>query len=107
MSSRKINIASVAGKMARMLKPRAENAGLNIKFEALDELCDIFFDENALEQVFFILTQNAIEASDGGDSKELIISGKQQGENVLMSFSDNCGGVDPEVAARCNPSMGK
>ena len=100
MSFRKISIDSIAGKMAQMLKARAEHAGVTIKYKGLDELSSITFDENALEQIFFILIQNAIEASDGTGARKLIVSGRTEGENILLSFLDNCGGVSADIESR-------
>jgi signal transduction histidine kinase len=47
-----------------------------------------------LEQVFFILVQNAINTSDINKHQTLTISCHPGDEQVELRFSDTCGGID-------------
>jgi len=49
-----------------------------------------------LEQVFFALVDNAIQAADGKKAYQLVISGILKAKHIELRFSDNCGGIAPE-----------
>jgi signal transduction histidine kinase len=49
-----------------------------------------------LEQVFFILIQNAIDWADAERRQALTISCQVEGKKIELEFSDNCGGIEPE-----------
>jgi signal transduction histidine kinase len=51
--------------------------------------------ENDLDQVFFALVQNAVQAADGIKDRHLFITGTLQDDRVVLQFQDNCGGIDP------------
>jgi two-component system, NtrC family, sensor kinase len=48
-----------------------------------------------IEQMFFILVQNAIQAAKSNKKQWFNISGSVKGEHIELVFSDNCGGIEP------------
>ncbi|GAI40154.1 unnamed protein product [marine sediment metagenome] len=62
----------------------------------MDELPSIYSNEKDLEQLFFALVDNAIQAADGKNSRQLIISGAVKDEHIELRFADNCSGIAPE-----------
>jgi signal transduction histidine kinase len=53
-----------------------------------------------LEQLFFALSQNAIQAADGTRPSHLIISGELVGDRIELQFRDDCGGIAPKNLER-------
>jgi signal transduction histidine kinase len=49
-----------------------------------------------MEQVFFSLLENAIQAADGATNHRLVIRGLAKGASVEIHFIDDCGGIAPE-----------
>jgi signal transduction histidine kinase len=49
-----------------------------------------------LEQVLFILVQNAIDRADTAEKQNLTISCHISAGQVELRFSDTCGGIEPE-----------
>ena len=49
-----------------------------------------------LEQIFFIMIQNAIEATDGKRIYQLKISCRQENGRIRLTFADDCGGIAAE-----------
>ena len=90
-----IKLCDSAQKTISALKNRAEHAKLDIETQGLDDLPKIYMNENALEQIFFIIIQNAIEATDGTKQRKLRIKGIFIDNHVMISFKDNCGGIEP------------
>jgi C4-dicarboxylate-specific signal transduction histidine kinase len=64
--------------------------------QGLDALPAVCIHEKDLEQLFFALAQNAIQAADGQQSRRFTILGRREGELVALEFSDDCGGIAPE-----------
>ena len=54
-----------------------------------DIVCDI-------EQVFFILIENAIQAADGQKNRQLKINGYVEDDMIILTFADDCGGMPKE-----------
>jgi C4-dicarboxylate-specific signal transduction histidine kinase len=54
--------------------------------------------EKDLEQLFFALAQNAIQAADGQQSRRFTILGRREGELVALEFSTIAGGLPRKPA---------
>ena len=91
-----VTLRDAAQKTISALRNRAQQADIDIAVSGLDDLPQIYINENALEQIFFILIQNSIEASDPERPNRLEIAGSQVGNSVTLTFRDDCGGIDPE-----------
>ena len=66
---------------------------MSLHLEGMGELPPIYSNEKDLEQLFFSLVENAIQAADGKKSHRLIISGAVKGEKIELRFTDDCCGI--------------
>ena len=62
----------------------------------MDKLPLIYSNEKDVEQLFFALADNAIQAADGKKNCRLIISGNLRDNHIELRFSDNCVGIASE-----------
>ena len=92
----KVNVSHTANSIISMLSEGAEQAKINISAKGLDELPEVEINETALEQIFLIILQNAIEAADGRKQHKLDIIGKFTDVGIELQFSDDCCGIAPE-----------
>jgi C4-dicarboxylate-specific signal transduction histidine kinase len=88
-------IQHVAERTFRLLGQSAKRAKVKLWTENLDALPAVRMRENELDQVFFALAQNAVQAADGRKDRHLLITGTRQEDMILLQFQDNCGGIDP------------
>ena len=95
-----VHIQRVAERTIRLLEPSAKQARLRLRTENLDALPALTMRENDLEQLFFALAQNAVQAADGVKDRYLLIAGTLQEDRVVLQFQDNCGGIDPAHLTR-------
>jgi PAS domain S-box-containing protein len=91
-----VNLKAVAVRIASLLSESARSAGIQLRVRNMDELPCPLMNENDLEQLFFALIENAIQAADGKKPRQLVISGSMKGQNIELRFSDDCGGIPPE-----------
>lgn len=94
--SGKVNVGSVAERIISMLKEKAKQTQMHIYAGGLKELREIEVNEAALEQIFLILIQNAVDAADGLKPHRLDISGKFIDSKLELFFLDDCCGIPPE-----------
>ncbi len=92
----KVNVRNIGNRIISMLSERAKQANMNISARNLEELPEVEINETALEQIFLIIIQNAIEATDGMKQHKLDIVGKSVDCNIELQFSDDCCGIAPE-----------
>jgi signal transduction histidine kinase len=69
---------------------------VTLQVEGMDKLPLIYSCERDLEQLFYSLIENAIQAAEGKKKCQVVISGAVRGEHIELRFSDNCGGIAPE-----------
>ncbi len=96
----KVVLAATAGRVIRLLDESARIRRLTMRFDQLDGLPPIYAREKDIEQVFFTLTQNAIQAADGSKNRFFTITGVCHDGQVELRFSDDCGGIRPEHVSR-------
>lgn len=92
--------ATTARRVMRLLEESARNAGIALEVEHLDDLPPIYANEKDLEQVFFSLAQNAIQAAGAPGNRYFRIAGTRRDGEVELRFEDNCGGIAPENLQR-------
>jgi two-component system C4-dicarboxylate transport sensor histidine kinase DctB len=46
-----------------------------------------------MEQMFFALLMNAIQAADGAAERKIVVSGQAGDHEIELCFEDNCGGI--------------
>ncbi len=91
-----VSLKAVAERIVRLLSEIARQARVSLRLKGMDKLPLIQSNEKDLEQLFFALVENAIQAADGKKQCRLIISGDVKDEHIELRFSDTCGGIAPE-----------
>ena len=97
---RRVAPQAVAERIVVLLAPAARRARVSLSTKGLQGLPAIRCDEGDLEQVFFALAENAIQAADGHLDRRLRIDGQVKGNWVELRFTDTCGGVQPQHVDR-------
>jgi two-component system C4-dicarboxylate transport sensor histidine kinase DctB len=95
-----ISLAAVAHRVVRLLEEGARKARINLEVDQLDELPALQAHGRDLEQMFFALAQNAIQAADGARDRVFRIIGACRDDVVELQFADDCGGIAPEIVDR-------
>ena len=91
-----VNLKEAAERIVRLLNKNAQQANVFVHLKGLEKLPPIYVYEKDMEQLFFALIDNAIQAADGKKNRQLIISGTVKGERIELQFADNCGAIAPE-----------
>jgi PAS domain S-box-containing protein len=99
-SSRKtfceINVGAIADRIALLLSKTAQRAKMTLQLKGMNKLPPVYSNEKDIEQLFFSLTENAIQAAVGKKNYQLTIEGAVKNKNIELRFSDNCSGIAPE-----------
>jgi C4-dicarboxylate-specific signal transduction histidine kinase len=98
--SGKTSLQSVAERVVRVWNDAAKRRNVSLVLEGLDQLGGLYVDERDMEQVFFSLVENAIQAADGTANHHLTITGTAKDKSVELRFADDCGGIAPENVDR-------
>ncbi len=93
-----VSLTAMAQSVAVKLAPLAEEAGLQLFLELPDDLPEIDGDRMRLEQVLTNLVENAIKFTPAGG--KIVISGKRQGDRVVLTVSDTGIGIPPAEQER-------
>ena len=91
-----VNLKMVAVRIARLLSESARSASILLRVRNMDDLPCSWMNENDMEQLFFALIENAIQAADGKKTRQLVISGTMKDKHIELRLSDDCGGITPE-----------
>jgi C4-dicarboxylate-specific signal transduction histidine kinase len=91
-----VNLKMVVIRIAGLLNESAHSANIVLRVGDMGELPCPWMNEADLEQLFFALIENAIQAADGKKTRQLVISGAVKDEHIELRLSDNCGGIAPE-----------
>ena len=91
-----VNLKAVAVRIAMLLSESARSAHIVLRVRDMGELPCPWMNETDLEQLFFALIENAIQAADGKKTRQLVISGAVKDKHIELRLSDNCGGIPPE-----------
>jgi len=92
----RVPLSLVAERVVRLLEGAARRARLTIEVDDLGRLGTIEGSARDLEQLFFVLMQNAIQAAKGEREHRLHVSGEVLERGVEIRFADDCGGIAPE-----------
>ncbi len=92
----KIDLGAIADRIIQLLGKTAQRAKMTLHLKGMDKLPPVYSNEKDIEQLFFALTENAIQAADGKKSRRLTIEGIVRDENVELRFADNCSGIANE-----------
>jgi two-component system sensor histidine kinase/response regulator len=91
-----VNLNVVAVRIARLLSESARAANIVLRLRNMGNLPCPWMNETDLEQLFFALIENAIQAADGKKTRQLVISGAAKDKHIELRLSDDCGGITPE-----------
>lgn len=91
-----VSLKAIAVRIAGLLSESARSAGILIRIKNMDDLPCPWMNENEMEQLFFALIENSIQAADRKKNRQLVISGAMKDEHIELRFSDDCGGIAPE-----------
>jgi PAS domain S-box-containing protein len=95
-----ILLSAAARRVMRLLEESARKARVILDVSQLDGLPALRANGRDIEQVFFALAQNAIQAADGARERFFRIVGACRDDCVELQFADNCGGIAPEILDR-------
>ncbi|MCO6431037.1 MAG: HAMP domain-containing protein, partial [Deltaproteobacteria bacterium] len=95
-----VSLQQSASNTLQALKNSADKAGLIIKISGLESLPQIKARPFEIEELFYILMNNSIQALKPGGSGFLTISGEESDKNLTLRFEDDCGGIPPELERR-------
>ena len=91
-----VNLGNIASKIVNMLNESAQQADFNILLEGMEKLPHIYSNDKDMEQLFFSLVDNAMQANQDQKNRKLVITCAVKGEFVELRFRDNCGGIPPQ-----------
>jgi len=83
-------------KTLSLLEEGCKQARLAITVEGFEGLPPLHACQQDLEQLFFILIENSIQASDRKTDHHLTITGSSQAHCLEVRLTDDCGGIAPE-----------
>jgi PAS domain S-box-containing protein len=92
----KVHLKTVAERVIKLLNEHARRARVSLRMKGMGKLPPVDSNEKELEQLFFALIDNAIQAADGKKDRKVVVSGSIKDEHIELRFSDNCGGITPE-----------
>lgn len=93
-----INIHEIAVKTATVFMQAANQRKIKLIVEkSLKKIPTFRGITSEIEQVFFILIQNAVQAASVDKWQRLKISSKLKKQHIQLKFSDDCGGVKPDI----------
>ena len=92
-----VSVAVIASRVIRLLEESARQANVRLQLKGMGKLPSVTINETDLEQLFFALLENAIQAAGGTRTRKVVISGAVKDERLELRFSDNCGGIAPEI----------
>jgi PAS domain S-box-containing protein len=90
-----VNLKAVAVRIAMLLSESARSANIVLRVRDMGELPSPWMNETDLEQLFFALIENSIQAADGKKARQLAVSGVLIDKHIELRLSDDCGGIAP------------
>ena len=92
-----IDLAAIAQHMVDLTAEAAARAQVSVSLDGFDQLPGIRARAKDMEQLFFTLLMNAIQAADGTQPRAVHIRGRSADSQIELWFEDTCGGIDPDV----------
>ncbi|UCD53026.1 MAG: PAS domain S-box protein [Phycisphaerales bacterium] len=91
-----VNLPAIAAHMVEVTAEAAQRARVSVSLEGLDALPPFTARAKDIEQVFFALLMNAIQAADGATDRTIVVRGQTRDGEIELLFEDTCGGLDPD-----------
>ena len=102
-----VDMYQMVHRIIAVFEESARNANIQVVTSGMDIAPSMRMSSKELEQIFFILIQNAIEAADGGNLNSLTINCSTRRDEVELEFVETCGGVPDEMLTKIfEPFMG-
>lgn len=95
-----IDLKAIAEMTVNLLMQNARSANITLSTEDLETLPCIMAIERDMQQLFFCLIENAIQAADQKKENRMTIRGTLKNNEIELGFHDNCGGIAPENLER-------
>jgi PAS domain S-box-containing protein len=92
----RVDLAVTAKRIVKLLAERANREKVALRLKGMNKLPPVYANERDMEQIFFAMTENAIQAADGKKDHQLSISGSEKNGYVELQFSDDCSGIARE-----------
>ncbi|MDF1576719.1 MAG: ATP-binding protein [Bacteroidales bacterium] len=74
------------------------HSGLRISFECPPSELKIHADEQMITQVMLNLVKNAVQAVEGRDQAEIVLSAESEKNRIVLKVTDNGEGIPPEIS---------
>jgi PAS domain S-box-containing protein len=91
-----VDLKAIAEINASLFNESAKRAKVTISLEGMETLPKILANTKDIEQLFFLLVNNAIQAADQKKEHRVVIRGALKNGHIELCFRDNCGGIAPE-----------
>lgn len=88
-----VSLHELVQNVIKALRSDSERAQISIVTEGIKDLPTFKGRKFELEELIFILTQNAIQAAKAGTQNTLTIKGQASHEMVFLTLVDDCGGI--------------
>ncbi len=95
-----VDICKVAESLVKALSSGARKTLLKLSLKKPRKAVYVRATTADIEQLFFVLIQNSIQASRPKAKNHLNINISYKKNNILLDFKDNCGGVPKELAEK-------
>jgi PAS domain S-box-containing protein len=90
-----VDLYQITKRIMAVFAQSAQRAHLTISVKDIDVIPSLSIPTHQLEQIFFILVQNAIDSADINKHQKLTISYHHGDKQSELRFSDTCGGIEP------------
>ena len=84
----------VAERIVGLLTEGARRKKLDLSVRIKSRPPNIIGNSVELEQMFFVLIQNAIQAADGQIERDMTVTISKRAGNIQLTFADTCGGIE-------------
>jgi PAS domain S-box-containing protein len=91
-----VDLVEVAERVVGLLAGGARRKKLDLSVNVANHPPHIIGNSVELEQMFFVLIQNAIQAADRHRQQEMTITISTQTDHIQLTFADTCGGIKHE-----------
>jgi len=88
-----VKLAEIADRIIRFATETAARARVSVSVHGLDALPCLPAHAKDIEQIFFALLMNAIQAADGKKDHAVAVTGHMLAKGIELSFKDDCGGI--------------
>lgn len=91
-----VDLSAIAAHMVDVTAEAAARARVSVSLQGLDTLPPFSARAKDMEQLFFALLMNAIQAADGATDRTIVVRGQTRDREIGLSFDDTCGGIAPD-----------